>query len=140
MDVIRGEEWTGPVPNGEAEYGAFFEAAADGRLLIQACPNCGHRQFYPRALCTSCAGDPQWLECSGDATVHTFTVVRQYGGEPFAHQLPYVLAMVDLAEGVRMFGTLTDVDVESVEIGMPVTAYAREYEPGRALVYWRPAR
>ena len=62
------------------------------------------------------------------------------GGEPFAHQLPYVLAMVDLAEGVRMFGTLTDVDVESVEIGMPVTAYAREYEPGRALVYWRPAR
>jgi uncharacterized OB-fold protein len=138
LDVVRGGAWQGPVPDGEAHYGEFFEAAARGRLLVQSCPSCGHRQFYPRALCTACGADPDWLECAGTGTVHTFTVVRQYGGRPFADQLPYVLAMVDLPEGVRMFGTVTDVDVDAVTIGMPVTAYAREFEDGRALVYWRP--
>lgn len=138
MEVITSGFWDGPVPNGEAHYGDFFEAAGQGRLLVQECPSCGHRQFYPRAICTACGATPGWLQCGGTGTVYTFTVVRQYGGTPFADQLPYVLAMIDLPEGVRMLGAITDVEADAVEIGLPVTAYAREFEPGRALVYWRP--
>ncbi|MCY3962213.1 MAG: Zn-ribbon domain-containing OB-fold protein [bacterium] len=139
MRVVRDLEWQGPVPAGEGEYGEFFAAAAEGRLLIQQCPQCGHRQHYPRALCTACAAEPEWLEAAGTGTVHTYTIVRQYGVPAFA-ELPYVLAMVDLPEGVRMFGGLTGIDPEAVEIGMAVTAYARTYDDDHAMVFWEPSQ
>jgi uncharacterized OB-fold protein len=64
-------------------------------------------------------------------------VVRQNGMPPFKDELPYVVAMVELPEGVRMLGSLTGVDVEQVRVGMPVEAYAVEFEPGLALPFWR---
>ncbi|MYH96904.1 MAG: hypothetical protein F4129_10410, partial [Acidimicrobiia bacterium] len=112
MRVVRDLEWQGPVPAGEGEYGEFFAAAAEGRLLIQQCPQCGNRQHYPRALCTACAAEPEWMEAAGTGNVYTYTIVRQYGVPAFA-ELPYVLAMVDLPEGVRMFGGLTGIDPEA---------------------------
>ena len=138
MDVIRGETWNRPIPNGEAEYGEFYDACAEGRLLVQRCPLCDHVQFYPRPMCTRCAATPVWLECAGVGTVYTFTVVRQYRAEPFGSELPYALAMIDLPEGPRMFGRLTGIDPADVRIGMAVEAYAVEFEPGRAIVQWRP--
>jgi hypothetical protein len=139
MDVVRSEPWNRPIPNGEGEYGDFYEACAEGRLLVQRCPVCNHRQFYPRPVCTKCAATPEWLECGGTGTVHTFTVIRQYRAEPFGSELPYALAMIDLPEGPRMFGRLTDVAADDVRIGMAVEAYAIEFEDGRAVPHWRPS-
>ena len=139
MDVVRGEPWNRPIPGGEGDFGAFYEACAQGRLLVQRCPACDHRQFYPRLVCTACAATPEWLECAGTGTVHTFTVIRQYRAEPFGSELPYALAMVDLPEGPRLFGRLTGVVADEVRIGLAVEAYAVEFEPGRAVVHWRPA-
>ena len=121
-------------------FAPFWEAAARGELLYQECPTCGHRQFYPRALCTACGADPEWAEASGRGTVHTFTVVRQYGTPPFKDELPYVVAVIELDEGVRMIGNVTDCAVDAVRVGMAVEAYAVEFELGLALPFWRPAR
>lgn len=139
MDVIDARPWTRPVPEGEGEYGEFFEAAAAGRLTVQQCPSCRHRQFYPRALCTSCGGTPEWLEVEPRGAIHTFTVVLQMRFEPFSAEIPYVVAMVDLDEGVRMLGTVTGVDPKEVYIGQPVVAHAQVFEDDRAVVFWRPA-
>ena len=66
----------------------FWSAAAEGRLLFQRCPACGHRQFYPRALCTACGGDTGVGDGVGPGDVHTFTVVRQNGAKPFRTSCP----------------------------------------------------
>jgi uncharacterized OB-fold protein len=72
-------------------------------------------------------------------TVYTFTIIRQYGAKPFGGELPYCVAMIDLDDApVRMFGTLTGIAVDDVRVDLPVEAYAVEYEPGRAVPYWRP--
>jgi hypothetical protein len=139
MHVVRDEPWRRPIPNGEAEYGEFYTACREGRLLVQRCPACGHRQFYPRPVCTKCAATPEWLECAGTGTVHTFTIIRQYRAEPFGSELPYALAMIDLPEGPRMFGRVTGIEADEVSIGMAVEAYAVEFEEGRAVAQWRPA-
>jgi uncharacterized OB-fold protein len=138
IEVVRGKAWGRPIPNGEGDYGPFLEACAAGRLLIQQCPACGHRQFYPRPMCTVCAAVPDWLEVSGLGTLHTFTVVRQFRAAPCDHQQADARGPVDLDEGVRMLGGVTDVAVDALHIGMRLGAYAVEYEPGRALPYWRP--
>jgi uncharacterized OB-fold protein len=70
--------------------------------------------------------------------VHTFTVVRQYGGEPYKSELPYVVAVIDLAEGVRMMGNVTGVDPDQVRIGLEVEAYALQADDKIAIPYWRP--
>jgi uncharacterized OB-fold protein len=140
MDVIRGQEWKRPKPAPDAFERPFFEAAARGELLYQRCPKCGHAQFYPRAVCTACGADPEWATASGRGAIHTYTVVRQNGMAPFKDELPYVVAMVELPEGVRMMGNVTGLPVDEVGVGARLEAYAVEFEPGLAVPFWRPAR
>jgi uncharacterized OB-fold protein len=139
MEVVRGSEWQRPKPGPDAFERPFFEAAARGELLYQRCPKCGHGQFYPRAVCTACGADPEWAQASGRGTVHTYTIVRQNGMPPFKDELPYVVAMVELPEGVRMMGNVTDC-ADEVGVGTALEAYAVEFEPGLALPFWRPLR
>lgn len=99
----------------------FFDAAREGRLLIQRCPSCGEHQFYPRKICVSCGSpDVEWVDASGRGTVHTFTVIHQQGMPGWREEVPYVAAIVDLEEGVRMTSNLVDCAPSDVSIGMPV--------------------
>jgi uncharacterized OB-fold protein len=131
--------WERPLPAPDPVSQRFWAAAAEGELLVQQCPACGHRQFYPRALCTRCAAEPEWLRASGRGTVHTFTVVRQNGARPFRDELPYVVAMVELDEGVRMMGNVVDCDPGDVHIGMEVEVTFVPADEGIGVPFWRPA-
>jgi uncharacterized OB-fold protein len=137
-EVLTPEEWQKPLPVIDEVNAAYWAAAAEGRLLIQECPQCHHRQFYPRALCTRCGGEPEWLECRGRGTVHTFTVVRQMGMRPFRDELPYVVAMVELEEGPMMMGNVTGCDPDAIRIGLPVEAYFVRAADDVGVVMWRP--
>lgn len=128
-----------PLPQADNVSAPFWAGAAEGKVLYQECPACGHRQFYPRAMCTQCAATPEWKEASGKGTVHTFTVIRQNWANPFREQLPYVVAMVELDEGVRMMSNITDCDADAVHIGMAVEAYTVKIEDDLGIPYWRPA-
>jgi uncharacterized OB-fold protein len=133
------EPWERPLPFHDNVTRPFWEAAADQRLLYQECPACGNRQFYPRAACARCGAEPEWREASGRGTVHTFTVIRQFGGPGFKDALPYVVAMIDLDEGVRMMGNVTDVDPDDVRIGLEVEAYFVPATDTIGIPFWRPA-
>ena len=139
MEVVSDRPYDRPAPRPDGVSRPFWEAAGRGELLIQCCPACGHRQFYPRPVCTRCGADPEWEQASGRGVVHTFTVVRQFGGAPFRDLLPYVVAMIELEEGVRMMGNITDCAIEDVEIDMAVEAYAVRTEDGLGIPFWRPA-
>jgi uncharacterized OB-fold protein len=140
MEVKSDTPYERPEPDPDGTARPFWEAAGRGELLIQRCPSCGHRQFYPRPACTACGADPEWEQASGRGTVHTFAVIRQFGGKPFRDELPYVVAMIELDEGVRMMGNVTDCAVDEVEIGMAVEAYAVKTEEGLGVPLWRPVR
>lgn len=140
MADARESEWTKPLPLADNVSTPYWQAASEGRLLVQECPACGNRQWYPRALCTACGADPEWLECSGKGVVHTFTVVRQYGMKPFRDELPYVIAMIDLDEGPRVMGAVTDCEPDAVRIGMPVEVHFVVAAEDVGIPYWRPVR
>jgi uncharacterized OB-fold protein len=139
MEIRTVDEWAGPLPGAEDLAGTFWRAAAEGRLLIQKCPHCGHRQHYPRHICTVCGASPDWEEASGRGTVHTFTVIRQNGSPPFRDQLPYVVAIVELDEGPRLMGNVTGIGPEDVYVGMPVVAYALKVADDIGVPSWEPA-
>ena len=136
----RDEAWARPIPDPDPGERPFYEAADRGELVYQRCPACDHAQFHPRPLCVSCGGDPEWATASGRGTVYTFTVVRQNHASPFREALPYVVAMVELEEGVRMLTNVTGCAPDDVHVGMAVEAYAVALGNGLAVPFWRPAR
>ena len=140
MEVRTNVDWNKPIPQPDETGRPFWAGAAEGELRVQRCPQCDHRQHYPRKLCIRCGADPVWEPASGRGTVYTFTVIRQYGMPPFKDELPYVVAMIELEEGVQMMGNVTDVEPDDVHVGMAVEAYAVIAEDGIGVPYWRPAR
>jgi uncharacterized OB-fold protein len=128
-----------PLPLPEPEMQPFWDGTKDGRLLLQRCITCGRHQFYPRWFCATCAGEVAWIEAAGTGEVHSFTIVRQNGTPPFDELVPYVLALVELDEGVRMMGNVVDVAVDDVEIGMPVRITFVAETGDIVLPMWVPA-
>lgn len=117
-DDLRLAERVLPAP--DPVSAPYWDGLAEGELRLQRCVDCGTAQFYPRALCATCGGDVEWFTASGDGEVHTFSVVRTHHAEPFASLVPFVLAIVELAEGPRMMTNLIDCAPEDVRIGLPV--------------------
>lgn len=109
-----------PRPLLDSLSGPFWQAAREGRLLIQRCDRCGEHQWYPRAHCVHCGGEPAWVEASGRGVVHTYTVVRRTTNPEFADDLPYVFAIVQLDEGVRMASRIVDVPADEVRCELAV--------------------
>lgn len=99
----------------DQEYRDFLE---QGRFMLQRSRSSGRYVYYPR-VCEPGSGaqDLEWVEASGRGTVYSTTVVRT---KPPATD--YNVALVDLAEGVRMMSRVVDVPPAEVRIGMPVRA------------------
>ena len=83
----------------------FWAAAAQGRLVLQACAACGKCRHYPRLLCDHCYSDAvTWQPATGLGRLHSWTVAHHAFHPAFADELPYTLVTVDLDEGVRALG------------------------------------
>lgn len=109
-------------PEPPEESQAFFDGAREGKLLVQRCTSCGEHQFYPRTICVHCGAETvDWVEASGRGTVHTFTVVHR-GIPGWVEDGPYVAAVIDLEEGVRMTSNVVGCPPDEVSVGMAVQA------------------
>lgn len=110
-----------PLPQPTRITQAYWDAAKENRLVIQQCNSCGKHQFYPREFCTSCLSeDIKWVESSGKGRVYTYTINRRPANAGMSEKVPYVVAAIDLDEGVRMIANIVDKPVEQVKIGSRV--------------------
>ena len=126
---------------GSQEADAYWDAVAEGRLILQRCNESGRFQFYPRAFSLgSGSRSVGWAPTSGDATLHAFSIVHQAPSREFVGDVPYVAAIVELAEGPRMPTRLVGVrpDPSEIEIGMALRLTFTEIN-GRPLPVFRPA-
>lgn len=109
-----------PYPEPDGETRPFWDSIAEGRLRLQRCSACGRHVFYPRSVCPHCmSAQLDWIDASGRASVYSFTVVHR-APPGFADEAPYVVALVELAEGPRMLTRLLDVDPGDAAVGMAV--------------------
>jgi len=108
-----------PVVNSCAK--PFWEAARDGKLIIQKCDDCGAKIFYPRFFCPACFSDKLgWMPCSGKGKIYSYTVVESNAPSAFLADIPYVVAIIRLDEGVQMCSNIVDCDPRNVKCDMPV--------------------
>jgi uncharacterized OB-fold protein len=129
-----------PLPRIDEESRGYWEALARHELYVQRCRDCGTVRFPPRAVCTGCMSSAtEWLRCSGRGTVYSFTVTHQNQAPGFREELPYVLAIVELAEGPRVMTNVVECPPDAVRIGMPVEVVFDDVAPGVTLAKFRPA-
>ncbi len=113
-----------PVPDILPDTREYWEAASRGELLVQTCCSCGSKQYFPRLLCHRCLSeDLGWTKSSGMGTVYSYTVIHQAAHQTFAPDVPYVYAIIELDEGVRMISNVVNTDVSKVHIGMKVKVF-----------------
>lgn len=127
-----------PVPDDYTRH--WWEASAERRLLIVRCHSCSRAHYYPRPFCPRCGGDDvSWEEASGEAVLYTWSVVYQNDLPPFRDRVPYVAAVVDLAEGPRMMTNVVGVHTDELEVGMALRVDFEELEAGFHIPVFRPA-
>lgn len=128
-----------PIVN--VETAEFWDACRAHRLLLRRCNACGTTSFYPRPFCPACwSDDVGWVDASGRATLYTWSVVHRNDLPPFDERVPYVAAIVDLAEGPRMMTNVVDVAHDDLRIGMPLEVVFRDEADDIVIPVFRPAR
>jgi uncharacterized OB-fold protein len=121
-----------PAPTVYPEIEPFFEAAAEGRLLIKACLDCERPFYYPRAHCPFCLGPrTEWREVSGRGEIYAFTVLRRA-------PIPYAVASVALAEGPHMLSNIVDCDFDRLRSGLPVRVVFKPTDGGPPVPMFTP--
>jgi uncharacterized OB-fold protein len=125
-----------PQMNRDTEF--FWEGTRAGELRIQNCNACGALRHPPGPACPVCGAlDRGYVVASGRGTVFSY-VVHRHPPVP-GRELPILLVLVDLEEGVRMLGELLDTDPEKVEVGMPVVVDFQRIDDDLTLPAWRTA-
>ncbi|MCG2635123.1 MAG: Zn-ribbon domain-containing OB-fold protein [Gammaproteobacteria bacterium] len=116
-----------PAPLVTSDSRRFWEGCQQNELLFQHCMDCNVAQFYPRTHCANCQSDNlEWQRSSGRGEVYSFSVVERPTTSAFKADVPYVIALVDMAEGYRMMMNLRHCPPDAAHIGMAVKVF---FEP-----------
>ena len=133
-------EYQGPLPVPDKDSAEFWDAARRHQLVIQQCLECQKFRFYPRSVCPHCLSDRfAWRAASGRGAVYSFTVIHRAPSAAFRDRVPYVLALIELEEGVRMMSNVVDCEPGALKIGMPVEVVFEEVTADVTLPKFRPA-
>jgi hypothetical protein len=120
----------------------FWEGTAKGELRIQKCNDCGNKMFPARLYCTNCMSQNLgWQGVTGKGTVYSYSIAYEYPPARVAKFLstPYVIALVDLEEGVRILTNIIDCKPEDIKIDMPVAVKFTDIGENVVLPKFRPA-
>jgi uncharacterized OB-fold protein len=112
------DQYLKPLPTLNDDNRPFWDACRDGKLCMQQCDACGHIRFPINHVCTRClSGDFHWQPLSGRGTVFSYIVFHQVYNQAFRQDVPYNVALVQLAEGPRMYSNVVGVPNDAVKVG-----------------------
>ena len=98
----------------------FWDALRSGELLIQRCKSTGKYQWYPRAHSIhDVNGEVEWVRSRGTGFIYSYSIPRQ---TRVNRDVPYVYAIVELDEGVRMTANIINTPIERICVGLRVKA------------------
>lgn len=136
------KEYTKPLPEIDPDSQPFWDAAKKHELVVHKCRNCGSYipAVFPPTGCPSC-GDSylEWAKVSGKGRVHTFVIFHMLYDPAFKEELPYNVAVIELAEGPFITSNVVQCRNEDIKIGMPVDVVFEDVTPDVSLPKFKPA-
>jgi len=131
-----------PLPQITDQTRPFWSAAKQRKLVMQKCDRCGTLNFYPKPWCVECGNRGlDWVEVKPYGTIYSLTtayaVMMNY--PDWKDDLPVIMCIIDLDDGARMYGQLTDCAPDKAHIGMRVQAHFVDISEEAAIPKFRPA-
>jgi uncharacterized OB-fold protein len=128
-----------PMPPDDPRNRPHWEAAMNGKLLIQRCTACGHCRFPATRECERCHHfESEWIEASGLGEIESFCIFHKAYWPAFREALPYTVIQVRLQKGMRLMSNFVAPDSRPPSIGMPVRARFDAVSPELTLVRFAP--
>jgi uncharacterized protein len=113
----------------------FWQATKQRRFLLQYDPQADRYQFYPRPISLYSTTPLVWREVKGGGTLLAFTLCHT-PAPGFAALSPYVLGIVRLTEGPRVFARVTGAEYGDLRIGQGMRlAWGDELGDGREYLF-----
>ncbi|RJP72462.1 MAG: Zn-ribbon domain-containing OB-fold protein [Candidatus Abyssobacteria bacterium SURF_17] len=135
------KEYQKPVPEVKDYTRPYWDGCKAHKLLLPKCRPCNKPFFFPGKFCPTCLSeDIEWTPASGKGTIHTFSVVDRPPSGAFAGDVPYVVAIIDLAEGPRMMSNVIGISPDEVRVGMPVEVVFEDINDDIAIPKFRPVQ
>lgn len=129
-----------PKPIATSDTKGYWDSINRREFKIPKCNACGKWFYYPRIYCPYCLSEDWQLQtASGKGTVYSFSIVRHGFGPIWRNFVPYVPALVDLAEGARMTVNIVGCAPEEVKVDMAVQVDFLEVADGNLIPVFKPA-
>ena len=129
-----------PAPEPTIDSKPYWDGLKERRLLLQQCGNCGLIRHYPRPMCDACHSlEVRWIESSRQGRLYAWTEVHHPFVPGFREEIPYVMATVELAEGVRLQCQMLDAEADALRLDLPVEIVFREVQDDLVLPFARAA-
>ena len=116
----------------------FWDALGEGRFVTTRCSACGNVSFPPQADCPRCMSDRfEWVDLGREARLVTYTYV-QVTPASFVNDDPYIIAIGEFENGVKVLARLLGVSLEKAKVGMKLTVEARRSNEGNPYYVFVP--
>jgi len=136
--VLQPQPATVPGPTPGIFSQPYWDACARGQLIYQQCAACSAINLLPGQRCARCASeDVAWQPSAGRGTLYSWTVVWRPQRPEF--QVPYVPAIIDMAEGYRMIAGIIGCTLDDLRAEMPLQVEFHAVANDIQLPYFRPA-
>jgi uncharacterized OB-fold protein len=110
-----------PLPYPDTLTAPYWTQAQAGKFALPRCEACAQHHFYPRPTCPHCGSDRiAWVQASGRGEVYSFSIVHRAPGPAFAGDVPYVVAIIETAEGPHLLSRVVGIAPDQVRIGLAV--------------------
>jgi uncharacterized OB-fold protein len=99
----------------------FWEGIKQHRLVFQKCKTCGLIIHRPRPMCPRCnAMDMEWAPSTGEGHIYSWVNFVYVNAAYPGIKVPYIVALAEMLEGVRLVANMHDITREEIFVGMPV--------------------
>jgi len=127
------EERTIAAPQPNTETQTYWDAAENGKLMIQKCKDTGKFFCYPRARSPFTLSDNvEWVEAKGTGEIYSFSVMKRA-------KIEFTIAYVKLDEGITMMTNIVDTDFDALTIGQKVKVVFKPTDGGPPVPMFTPA-
>jgi uncharacterized protein len=128
-----------PEPASSELTGPFWAGGLSGQLRLQQCANCGHVRYPISTICPRCLSpDAAWAAMSGRGVVQSYIVFERAYHQAWADQVPYVVALIELAEGPVLISNVVGVEPSAVRVGQQVSVVFERRSAEAALPQFTP--
>jgi uncharacterized protein len=138
---LSDEDMVKPLPKPSKWSQPFWDNTKKHKLTLKKCKDCGHIDHPPYLYCTNCSSDnSEWVEASGKGKLVAYAVNTYMVPFPFWDDMPYVVAMIELEEGVRMISNIIEYNHNELKNGMALEVVFDDVSDEFTLPKWKPVK